>query len=190
MNTIKINKAQLISAIAASSADFGDAFLSICVSLNGDIECKQPSHSDLVIMALSGMGEFSDSDCNYYDNDNYDAWGVAKYIVEDGSCLNLTAETIDAVSYEFKIVESSISECMHHFAQSLPPSNARAQCYTIGSYRLNGMSWAEKLLSDHGGAIYYAYRAAQLMVWAGCATAENSKGDMGIITFRDGSKIK
>ena len=104
MNTIKINKAELISVIAASSADFGDAFLSICVSLNGDIECKQSNHSDLIIMALSGMGEFVDANGNYPGSDNYESLGVAKYIVEDGSCLNLTAETIDAVSYEFKIV--------------------------------------------------------------------------------------
>lgn len=77
------------------------------------------------------------------------------------------------------------------YAQSLPPSSARAQCYNIANYSLNvGETIADRLLRDHHGAAH-AMRAAQLMVEAGCATeVKNKKPHLyGTFIFLDGSEL-
>ncbi|WP_299496440.1 hypothetical protein [uncultured Shewanella sp.] len=84
------------------------------------------------------------------------------------------------------------TKALHEYAQTLPPSSARAQCYTIANYSLlPNETIAERFLRDHSGKDH-AYRAAKLMVWAGCAKADVEKmKNFGYapITFEDGSQL-
>jgi hypothetical protein len=78
---------------------------------------------------------------------------------------------------------------MSSYADRLPLSPARAQCYTIANYDLIDETIAERLLRDHrtrDGAL----RAAALMRDAGCAEESDArKHCYGTFTFEDGSKL-
>ena len=81
--------------------------------------------------------------------------------------------------------------CMTDYAVNLPPSAARAQCYTIANYVLNeGQTIASKLAQDHLGD--GSLRAAVLMVSAGCAKEDktNAKANCyGTFIFEDESNL-
>ncbi len=110
MNTIKINKQDLIEAIESSTSSFGDAFISLFVSLSGELTCceKDFAGDDLCLMSMSGMGEYVDESGIYPQDDGYDAEAVAKYIVDDGNCFNRSDIVIQddgtSIEYYFEIV--------------------------------------------------------------------------------------
>lgn len=83
------------------------------------------------------------------------------------------------------------AKAMTTFALTLPAGSARAQCYTIANYKLDGgETIAERLRRDHSSASS-ALRAAQLMVDAGCASeVKNKKSHLfGTFIFLDGSEL-
>jgi len=80
-------------------------------------------------------------------------------------------------------------EKMTEYAQTLPPSTARAQCYNIANLTCGDKTIAEVMRDDHRVA-EGALRAATMMVDAGCAKeVDNEKGCYGTFVFEDGSKL-
>lgn len=83
---------------------------------------------------------------------------------------------------------------MHDYAQTLPPSSARAQCYTIANYLLNDEETiAQRLDRDHRSSTG-ALRAAKLMVYAGCAEEvltkhQEERSLFGKFIFEDESEL-
>jgi hypothetical protein len=110
MSTIKINKQDLIKAIAGGVSCFGDPFIGLFVSLSGELTCceKNFAGDDLCLMSMSGMGEYVDDSGIFPQDSEYDAEAVAKYIVDDGNCLNHSAEVTQddgtSIDYYFEIV--------------------------------------------------------------------------------------
>lgn len=76
------------------------------------------------------------------------------------------------------------------YANTLPPSSARAQCnlmanLTVGSHK----TIANAITNDHC-TISDAKRVCKLMVDAGCAKELNAKeNSYGTFVFEDGSKL-
>lgn len=76
---------------------------------------------------------------------------------------------------------------MQEYAQTLPASSARAQCYTLANYTLWDETIAQRISRDHA-SLSDAKRAMSLMAKAGCATEKNeSDTHYGVFTFEDGS---
>jgi len=77
---------------------------------------------------------------------------------------------------------------MNKFAQTLPPSTARAQCHTIANYHLDrNETIAARIERDHRDSSSHL-RVASLVVEAGAATeSKGSRGCYGTFTFQDGS---
>lgn len=104
------------------------------------------------------------------------------------SCDKLVfADPFDGSAFQFP--RSTIKK-MHEYAQSLPPSAARAQCYTIACYEFaKDETIADRFIRDHAN-VSNARRQAQLMVEAGCANETGKvKNYYGKIVFQDGSSI-
>ena len=110
MNTVAINKQDLINAIKNNCSSFGDPFMGLYVNASGEIDCTQLSESgdSMPILTFSGMGEFTDDGGLLPSDNDYDALDVAKYIVDDGECLtwNGTLVKDDGAEgkYTFKII--------------------------------------------------------------------------------------
>ncbi|GAF85103.1 unnamed protein product, partial [marine sediment metagenome] len=112
MNTIQINKNDLIKAIEESCNKFGDSFLGLYVDVDGDIECTdlQRSGDSTLILGFGGMGEYTDLNGLYSDDEGYDAKGTAEYIVENqelefsGTILEDDGSETD---YEFNVYDQS-----------------------------------------------------------------------------------
>lgn len=91
MNTIQIQKSKIIGLIASNVDFFGDDFAAIYVDVHGNIsfyENYQPS-GEFKLFGFSGFGEFLDENCNHPGSDEYDADGVAAYIINETDCLFL-----------------------------------------------------------------------------------------------------
>ena len=83
------------------------------------------------------------------------------------------------------------SKLMCKYAITLTPGSARAQCYNIAHYKLDGEETiADRLLRDHCSR-HDALRAAKLMAEAGCATESPCKRPyiFGVFTFLDDSTL-
>ncbi|MBB1333941.1 hypothetical protein [Pseudoalteromonas sp. SR41-6] len=110
MKKIFISKKDLIQAIEDNCSDFGNPFSGLYVDVEGCIACTEKSSSgnSMAILTFSGMGEFVDENGLYADDENYDAAGVAKYIVEEGECLNLSGSLLSddgsEIEYKFEII--------------------------------------------------------------------------------------
>lgn len=110
MSTIRINKQDLIEAIANGIPCFGDPSIDLFVSLSGELTCceKNFAGDDLCLMSMSGMGDFVDESGICPQDGEYNAEDVAKYIVDDGNCLNRSAKVIQddgtSIDYYFEIV--------------------------------------------------------------------------------------
>lgn len=79
---------------------------------------------------------------------------------------------------------------MLKYAETLPPSTARAQCIRIANLSIDG-NLAQTIKNDHS-SFDGALRAAELMVWAGAAEyiANPEKPNIyGTFTFEDGSTL-
>ena len=81
-------------------------------------------------------------------------------------------------------------DCIDIHIETLKPSALKAQCINIRNYKLKGNeSIAERFLRDHQSESD-ALRAAQNLVFAGCANETGRKNScFGAITFQDGSSI-
>jgi len=79
---------------------------------------------------------------------------------------------------------------MTAYAQTLPPSKARAQCYNIANLELRGKTIAQAMLEDHR-TLSGALRASELMVGADCANEvdKEREGYYGTFVYEDGSKL-
>ena len=113
MNTVQINKADLTKAIQGNCHKFGDAFLGLYVDIDGEIECTDLNRSgdSMLILSFGGMGEFTDSEGRYSDDDKYDAKDVAEYIVGDQECLmwggTILEDDGSEVDYKFNVYDQS-----------------------------------------------------------------------------------
>ncbi len=110
MRTIIINKQDLVDALVKSASCFGDPFIKLFVNLSGELTCceKGSAGDDLCLMSMAGMGEYVDESGIYPQDSEYDAEAVAKYIVDDGNCLNRSGIAIQddgtSIEYYFEIV--------------------------------------------------------------------------------------
>ena len=80
---------------------------------------------------------------------------------------------------------------MVKYAQTLPASHARAQCYNIANWDFDaGETISDRLIRDHS-SINGIYRAAQLIHDAGHAeyVPHKKKNYWGTFKFDDGSSI-
>jgi hypothetical protein len=113
MNTVQINKSDLIKAIKENCSKFGDSFLGLYVDVDGDIDCTDLNRSgnSMLILGFGGMGEFTDSEGRYSDDDNYDAQDVAEYIVGDQECLmwggTILEDDGSEADYKFNVYDQS-----------------------------------------------------------------------------------
>lgn len=110
--------------------------------------------------------------------------------------------TSETEEYEQDVINiKSFSIVNHHmtnktkkaltdYAQSMRPSNKRAQCLTIASYTFDpNETIADRFLRDHSSPSHAA-RAALILVECGRANHTNIKrGYFGTITFEDNSKL-
>lgn len=81
-------------------------------------------------------------------------------------------------------------KAMQEYAQTLPPSTARAQCYAIANLLLDDESIAERVARGHVNS-GHAARAMRLMVDAGCAEEKDkTRNCYGTFIFEDGSQFK
>lgn len=79
-------------------------------------------------------------------------------------------------------------KAMQKHALTLNPSPARAQCYAIANYQLDGdETIAQRIQRDHTDSSSHL-RAASMMVDAGCASEKQGKKHCyGTFNFEDGS---
>lgn len=107
-NEIVIKKEDLIDAIAGNYDEFGNPYKGLYVDLSGEIECADSSGAEdkVAIMTFSGMGDFTDENGLYNDHEDYNAGGVAEYIVDDGECLKWSGAIMneDGEEVEYDIV--------------------------------------------------------------------------------------
>lgn len=110
MKTVTINKQDLITWIESNCTSFGDPFLGLYVDVDGNIDCVEASSSGnlMPILTFAGMGGFQDDNDLHVDDENYDAIGVANYIVDDGECLkwfgSLLSEDGSEIECKFEFI--------------------------------------------------------------------------------------
>lgn len=110
MKTVTINKQDLITSIESNCTSFGDPFLGLYVDVDGNIDCVELSSSgnSMPILTFAGMGGFQDDNDLHADDENYDAIGVATYIVNDGECLkwsgSLLTDDGSEIEYKFEVI--------------------------------------------------------------------------------------
>lgn len=111
MKVIEINKQDLIKSIAVNCTLFGDPFMGLYVDSDGNIDCVEQSESgdSMPVLTFAGMGGFQDDNGLHTDDEQYDATGVAEYIVESGDCLKFNGTLLndsgEDVEYKFTLIE-------------------------------------------------------------------------------------
>lgn len=76
---------------------------------------------------------------------------------------------------------------IEEYAQTLPASSDRAQCYTLANYTLCDETIAQRIIRDHS-SFSDIIRAMSLMAKAKCATKETRNSDRcGLFIFEDDS---
>ena len=107
MTTIKIKKTELIKAIASVAEHFGSADWDVFVDVDGAVDARHNTEINAEwdeFVDLYTLG-YTDENDNCPGDDEYDAKGMAEWIVDEGDAIPSHIDRLNAETGEFETVE-------------------------------------------------------------------------------------
>lgn len=107
MTTIKIKKSDLIKELSTAVEYFGSTDWDIYVSADGSVDTRHNTYSTSgwdEIIDLYYLGDYSDENDNIPGDENYDARGVAEWLVNETDLTLSDIERYNTENGEFETV--------------------------------------------------------------------------------------